>query len=197
LVSVWSRRPSAVIERGGQRQPDAETFLDGQTAATMQLKLERARCVALRMEDRGRRRANRKPGVGAFLLPRSFLLPAQVRRVIRQFHHIVEVPGGVTAADVEHVQLAVVGAGNRLEPPDPLPLLFVRPVVLESPAVDDLHGAELTEDVSRQPDFAVAAASNAAQHFVVGDAWSHSVGSAEVRGTTSLWPMSVRVGISR
>ena len=91
---------------------------------------------------------------------------------IRQFHHVVEMAGGIVAADMEDVELAGVGPGDRLEAADAFKLAFIRAVVIEGGAMNDLHGAPGAHDIPGQPDFAVAAATDAAKEFVVGnDRW--------------------------
>jgi hypothetical protein len=78
---------------------------------------------------------------------------------------------------VQDVHLAVVQARDWLELADALELAFVRPVVFEAVAMDDLHGAQLAEDILGQPHLAVAAAPDAAEQLVVGNSRGLRVGS--------------------
>ena len=100
-------------------------------------------------------------GVGGFV---NVLAAAHV---VGQFHDVVEAVLG--AADVEDVELALVAAGNRLEPLDAGELALEGPVVIESAAADDLHRAPSAEDVAGEPDFAVAALADAADERVIGN----------------------------
>jgi hypothetical protein len=48
---------------------------------------------------------------------------------------------------------------------------FERPLVVEPATVNHLYSAEFAQDISRQPNLAVAAGPNRAHHFVVGHDW--------------------------
>ena len=92
-------------------------------------------------------------------------------RIVRQFHDVKEVARGIIPTDMQHVQLARMPSGNRLEPPDALHLAFVRPAMLERAAVNHLYGSELPKDISRQPHLAVAAAPDDLEQLMIGDFW--------------------------
>jgi hypothetical protein len=64
-----------------------------------------------------------------------------------------------------------VRAGDRLELLDAVKLALKRLVLLEGAAAYDLHRAQGAEDIARQPHFAVAAAPDAAEQFVIGNEW--------------------------
>ena len=72
----------------------------------------------------------------------GFGFPSSDFRRVRQFHHVVEKSRGVVAADMEDVHLAFVRAGDRLELLDAVELAFVRAVMVEGCAIDDLHRAK-------------------------------------------------------
>jgi len=86
--------------------------------------------------------------------------------------------GGIVAPDVQYVELAGVGAGDRLETADAFKLAFVRAIVIEGGAVDDLHRAPGAEGGACQPNFAVAAVPNPPDEFMVGNdrRWEGCVG---------------------
>ena len=60
-------------------------------------------------------------------------------------------------------------AGDGRELLQAVELALERTVFLERTAMNDLHGAQFTEDGAGQPDFAVAAMPDGPQQFVVGD----------------------------
>jgi hypothetical protein len=88
-------------------------------------------------------------------------------RIIRQLHHVVET--ALTPPDVQDVQLAGMAARNRLETPDALELALERPIILEGRAIDDLHCAQLAQNIARQPHFPITAAADAPEQFMVGN----------------------------
>jgi hypothetical protein len=107
-------------------------------------------------------------------------------RIIRQFHHVIEISRLVVAPDLEDVHEALMRAGDRLELLDAaeLALEMFRP--LEGGAAHHLHRAPGADNTSRQPHFAVAALANAAEEFVIGDDWRFGAhvpaeGAARVR----------------
>jgi len=48
-------------------------------------------------------------------------------------------------------------------------LAFKRAVVIEGVAIDDFYGAPTAQNIAREPDFAVTAAADFAQQFVIGN----------------------------
>src|SRR6266404_6016695 len=60
--------------------------------------------------------------------------------VVRQFHHVIEIPAGLVATDVEDMDLAF-GMGDRLEVLNPFKLAFERTVVVEGAPVHHLDSA--------------------------------------------------------
>src|SRR5262249_16289762 len=66
-------------------------------------------------------------------------------------------------------QLAGVRTGDGLEALDALELPLEWPGVRKPIAVDKFPRAQVTQDIPREPHVAVAAAADAAQHFVIGD----------------------------
>ena len=85
--------------------------------------------------------------------------------VVGQFHDVVEILGG--AADVQDVNESSVGARDRLEARHPLKLALKRALTFEGAAINHLYRPYCTSQTSRQPDFAVSAAPNYAQNFVI------------------------------
>ena len=88
-------------------------------------------------------------------------------RVIREFHHVVEVSGGFVSADVEDRDLIFLLAGQRLEPLNARELALERPRVLEAGAINNFDGAINPRHATGKPDFAVSTTSDGAQRFVV------------------------------
>lgn len=86
--------------------------------------------------------------------------------VIRQFHHVVKII--LRAANLQDVHQSFMRPGKRLEFLDAFELALERTAVFESGAIDDLDGAQRTEFVPSQPYFAVAAATDDPQQFVIG-----------------------------
>jgi len=66
-------------------------------------------------------------------------------RIIGQFHYIIEIPRGIVASDVEQVDEATGGAGNRLITLDTCELPLVRPIAFELTAPNDLHRPQRAE----------------------------------------------------
>jgi hypothetical protein len=70
---------------------------------------------------------------------------------------------------VEQVHQAFVRTGNRFVLLDAGELALERPLVLEAAPMHDLHRATNPKRIARQPHFAITAAADAPQQFVVGD----------------------------
>ena len=87
--------------------------------------------------------------------------------IVRQLHDVIKISGAVIPPDVQDVHLAFVQTRNRLKLLNTFKLAVVRPVVLEPVSVNHFDGAEFAQHITRQPHFAVAAAADAAQQFVV------------------------------
>ena len=85
--------------------------------------------------------------------------------VVGQFHDVVETLGG--AADVQDVNESSVGSRDRLEARHPLKLALKGAFAFEGAAINHFHRPYCTSQTSRQPDFAVSAAPNHAQNFVI------------------------------
>lgn len=92
------------------------------------------------------------------------------RNRIGQPLHVIEIPRRIVAADLENVHQSVVRARYRLEFPDARVFAFVGALVVEGVAINHLYGAVGAHDIARQPDFAITAASNSPEQFVIGDA---------------------------
>src|SRR5688572_22321243 len=92
-------------------------------------------------------------------------------RIIRQFHHVVEALCGFIAPDMKNVQLAGVSARNGLEILDAFELALDRAFVFEASSVNYFYGAEFAQDIARQPYFAIAAVTDAAEQLMVGNTW--------------------------
>src|SRR5262245_49662383 len=68
------------------------------------------------------------------------------------------------------MQLAGMGTGNWLESLNPFELSRVGAWIGKAISINELHGAQLSENISRQPDVAVASSANAPEQLVIGDA---------------------------
>src|SRR5437870_10748269 len=99
-----------MLKRGGQRQSEIETLVEGEAATAMQVEFEGARDVRVRSEEYGMRNGSRRI-VGQFRILHSALRT----RVVRQLHDIIKIASLVVAPDMENVHLAGVDAGDRLE----------------------------------------------------------------------------------
>ena len=85
--------------------------------------------------------------------------------VVGQFHDVVEIFAG--AADVQDVNEPSVCARDRLKARHPLELALKRALAFEGAAINHLHRPDCSSQTSRQPDFAVSAAPDYSQHFVI------------------------------
>jgi hypothetical protein len=90
-------------------------------------------------------------------------------RIVRQFHHVVEASRAVILPDVQDGELAGVRAGDRLEALNAFEFTLERACVAETTPINHLYHAEFTEDVPREPHFAITAPADATEHFVVGN----------------------------
>src|SRR2546426_3346929 len=75
--------------------------------------------------------------------------------VIRQFHDVIEEARSVVAANVENIDLAFAGVGERLEFFQAFKFTLVGPVVIERISIDDFDRAQRAGGAASQPDFAV------------------------------------------
>jgi hypothetical protein len=90
-----------------------------------------------------------------------------VIRIVRQLHHIKESAGRFIAPDVQHLNQAGVGAGNRFELNDATKLAFIGTVTGEAGAGHHLYRAPLARDAACQPDFPVASSADAANQLMI------------------------------
>jgi len=104
--------------------------------------------------------------------------PRRFRRVVRQLHHVIKIPTGNVPSDVKDMHLAF-GMGDRLELLDTVELALEWTVMVECGSVHDFDGAIKSGCASRQPDFAIRAAANEPQHFVIRNDWRR-FGSTQV-----------------
>jgi hypothetical protein len=88
-------------------------------------------------------------------------------QIVRQFHHIVEAAQVLIAANVEDADKPRMTARDRLELHDSLELPVEGPVAVESFPGDDFDGPVRAGDVAAEPHFAVSAAADAADQFVI------------------------------
>ena len=88
---------------------------------------------------------------------------------VGQLHHVVEESGPVVPADVEDLDQAPRGAGNRFEPADSGELALVRGRGLEGIPSDDLHRPGRSHDVEGEPDFPIAATTHHPDEAMVGN----------------------------
>ena len=89
--------------------------------------------------------------------------------VVREVHDVIEIAMLSMLADVMDGDLARVRAGDGLEALDAGQFAFVRPVMIEEAAVDDLDGKVRTGEIAGKPDLAVGSATDAAQDGVIGN----------------------------
>jgi hypothetical protein len=88
-------------------------------------------------------------------------------RIVRQFHNVVEIGGGVIAPNLQNVHQTVVGAGDGFELLQSSELALEMLDALEGLAVDDLHRAQSPDGTARQPDFAIAPLADTADQLVI------------------------------
>ena len=134
------------FERIGQRNPEPNRFLGGEMLLATEIALQRARLVM------------------------SSVDLAAGQMVVRQFHTIIEVIA--RPADVQNVDKPGVLARDRLERGHSFELAAERALTLECAAVNNFYRTQCASDRARQPNLAVRAAPDHAQHFVVGNDWN-------------------------
>ena len=82
---------------------------------------------------------------------------------------------------MKDVELAFVGAGNRLEALDAVELAFIRTVAVESTATDKFHRAVKADEITGEPDFTVCAFADAPDQGVIGNRERRGVGRGFAR----------------
>ena len=143
----------------GQGNAEGETLVHGQAAAVVQGGAQGARRVG--------------DGVGE---------GAARGAVVGQFHDVVEETARVVPPDLEDVHEPGVRTADRLEGHHAVELAAEGAFAVEVVAPDDLDGAPGSRgDGAGEPDFAVGAAPDAAQHLVVGHDRARTL-AAEVGG---------------
>ena len=91
------------------------------------------------------------------------------RCILRQFHHVIEITGLVVAADLQDINEAIVAAGDRLVFLDAFEFALERIGFAEIVTGDNLHSSQRAHDIVCQPDFAITAAANPPEQFMVRD----------------------------
>ena len=186
---------------------DLHTLVDRQAATLLYIMTQGAGRIEIRMTNSEIRRKVRTPSFLAGGLALSFWAWDFFRvwdfrfrafDTVRQLHHVVEII--LRAADLEDVHQPFVRTRDRLELLDAFELALERPGVLERGAVNDLDRAQRSQFVARQPHFPVAAATDAPEQFVIGNAGRWSGGMLErwsienarrIRWCWRLWHRSI------
>jgi len=89
---------------------------------------------------------------------------------VSQFHHVIEIAFLIVASNLEHIDQARVRTGDRLEFANAGVLALERARVVEIASIHHLDRAIRAQGGAREPDFTVAAATDAAQQLVIGHA---------------------------
>src|SRR5712664_70265 len=146
-----------MLQGAGERQTELNAFLQRQAAAGFEIGAEGARGVGFSGLE----------WWNAGMLEWWSVLSS--RRIVRQFHDIVEMGCAVVAADLEDVDEAIVGAGDGLVFLDAFKFALERIGVAEITPINNFHGSECADDVARQPNFAVTTAADFPQQLVIGN----------------------------
>ena len=89
--------------------------------------------------------------------------------IVGEFHHVIKEPARHTAADVENIDEPVVRAGDRLERRHSLKLPVESALALEGVPINHLHRPQRSGQAARQPNLAVTAPPDDAEHFMIGN----------------------------
>ena len=87
--------------------------------------------------------------------------------VICDFHHAIET--GFPSADVQNADESGMGSGNRFEFLQAAELTLVGPLAVKGRAINHLYGPQSTHNTAGKPDLTVAALTDFAEQFMIGD----------------------------
>ncbi len=87
--------------------------------------------------------------------------------IVGQLHDVIEIRARL--ADMKDVDKPLMRARDRLEAAHPLELALEGAIAIESIPMHHLHRPERAGQGPRQPDLAIGAAPDHAQHFVIGN----------------------------
>src|SRR5207247_7956036 len=89
--------------------------------------------------------------------------------VIAQFHHTINAARLLVSSHVQNVDETGMRAGDGGESFDAIELAFEWALIHETFSINNFDGVESSNNVTREPDFAVGAFANRAKQFVVGN----------------------------
>ncbi len=132
-----------VTQRGGQGQPQFGRLINRQSALFSQQVAE-----------------------GFWNILRWIDLLA-ANHIVSDLHHIMKVPRGFIATDVQNGYQTGMLARDGLETLNPEKLAVEWPVIFELGTMDDFNGPKVARDAARQPNLSIASLANAAHQFVI------------------------------
>src|ERR1700730_19032155 len=89
--------------------------------------------------------------------------------IVGQLHDVIEII--VRTPDMQDVDETGVRARYRFESGHALKLALKRALTFERRTIDHFHRAQSAGQSTRQPNLAISAAADHAQHFVLGNYW--------------------------